>query len=75
MQKQAVANGVLISRVKNVPEKNSARVVWKHEAAFKACISIGHTKKETEKAAAVVKAAVSKVVTRVKKENASRFLS
>ncbi|KAI5841875.1 pyridoxal phosphate-dependent transferase [Morchella snyderi] len=72
---EAVANGVLISRVKNIPGQNSTRVVWKHDAAFKACISIGHTKKETEKAAAVVKAAVSKVVTRVKKENASKFLS
>lgn len=72
---EAIANGVLITRTKHVPEPNRARAVWQHEPAFKVCMSIGHTKKETEKAAAVVKAAVAKVVVRVKKESSSRFLS
>lgn len=37
------------------------------------CVTIGHSKKEVEKAGGVVRQAVGKVVGRLKKEN--RFLS
>lgn len=74
---KAIANGVLISRVKTVPEPQGNGHVkpfgWQSEAAFKVCVTIGHSRKEVEKAGSVVRQAVGKVVGRLKKEN--RFLS
>lgn len=72
MSVKAIANGVLISRVKTVPEPqgngHSKPFGWQSEAAFKACVTIGHTKKEAEKAGSVVRQAVGKVVGRLRKD-------
>lgn len=68
---------MLVSRVKTVPEPpangHSKPFGWQNEAAFKVCVTIGHSKKEVEKAGGVVRQAVGKVVGRLKKE--MRYLS
>ena len=65
---QALANGVMISRVKRVSETHGTKPFgWQGLPSFKACISIGHTKKEVEKTASVVRQAVGKVLARLKR--------
>jgi serine palmitoyltransferase len=66
---KALVNGVMISRVKSVPETHGGKPFgcWQNIPAFKACITIGHTKKEVEKIGSVVRQAVGKVVSRLKK--------
>ncbi|KAK9328592.1 pyridoxal phosphate-dependent transferase [Lipomyces starkeyi] len=60
---ECIANGVLISRNKVVQSQE----VFPVESTLKIMITTGLTKRETEKAAAVVKAAVSKVMSKVPK--------
>jgi len=58
----------MISRVKHVRETQGTKPFgWQCVPSFKACITIGHTKKEVEKAGSVVRQAVGKVMARLKK--------
>ncbi|KAK9323778.1 pyridoxal phosphate-dependent transferase [Lipomyces orientalis] len=60
---ECIANGVLITRSKVVPSQE----IFPVESTLKIMITTGLTKRETEKAAAVVKAAISKVMSKVPK--------
>jgi serine palmitoyltransferase len=65
---EALANSVMISRVKHIYETQGTKPFgWRCVPSFKACITIGHTKKEVEKAGSVVRQAVGKVMARLKK--------
>ncbi|KAL7275829.1 serine palmitoyltransferase component [Rhizina undulata] len=65
---EALANGVLVSRVKTITDAPGTKPFgWHGEPAFKVCITIGHTMKETEKIGSTVRQAVGKVLGRLKK--------
>jgi hypothetical protein len=64
---KALANGVLITRLKTMPPPPSATAKeqgWQLQPALKICITTGLSKKETEKAGIVIRHAITKVMTR-----------
>ncbi|KAK9457026.1 pyridoxal phosphate-dependent transferase [Dipodascopsis uninucleata] len=60
---ECVNNGVLITRHKVIP----SQTVFPTTPSLKICITTGLTKRETEKCAAVVKAGISKIISKVPK--------
>jgi len=66
---ECVANGVLITRLKNIPAALGAgpsNQGWQTQPTLKVCITTGLSKKETEKAGIVIRHAITKIVTRKK---------
>jgi len=64
---EALANGVLISRLKRLsPSVNSTpnQQGWQQQPALKVCITTGLSKGETEKAGVVIRHAITKVLTK-----------
>ena len=62
---ECVQGGVLISRCKRVKDGSEG---WQYgDGLCMMCVSVGHTKKDVEAAAGVVRKAVGKVLSRVKK--------
>ena len=64
---QALANGVLITRLKSMPVaagSNGKDGDWKLQPALKVCITTGLSKKEIEKAGVTIRHAITKVLTR-----------
>ena len=62
---ECLANGVMITRVKSMPRGIHAtqkEVGWELQPALKVCVTGGLTRKEVERAAVVVRHAVTKVV-------------
>ncbi|KAJ9647133.1 serine palmitoyltransferase component [Coniosporium tulheliwenetii] len=66
---EALANGVLITRLKSMPAPLGAGPrdqPWQPQPALKVCVTAGLSKRETEKAGVVIRHAVTKVMTRRK---------
>ncbi|KAF2001008.1 PLP-dependent transferase [Amniculicola lignicola CBS 123094] len=66
---ECLANGVLISRLKNMPTiigANPRDQEWQPTPALKVCVTSGLTKKETEKAGITIRHAVTKIISRRK---------
>ncbi|KAF2466782.1 PLP-dependent transferase [Lindgomyces ingoldianus] len=66
---ECVANGVLITRLKNMPlalGTNPRDQGWQPQPALKVCVTSGLTKKETEKAGIIIRHAITKIITRRK---------
>ncbi len=66
---QALANGVLITRLKRMPVALGAGLRdqgWQPQPALKLCVTIGLSKKEIEKAGVVIRHAITKIVTKRK---------
>jgi serine palmitoyltransferase len=66
---QCLANGVLITRLKAFPlglGVNPRDAGWQPQPSLKVCVTSGLTRKETEKAATVIRHAVTKIVSRRK---------
>ncbi|PSS07088.1 hypothetical protein M430DRAFT_110845 [Amorphotheca resinae ATCC 22711] len=64
---EALANGVLITRLKSMPvapSSNGKDDEWKLQPALKVCITTGLSKKEIEKAGVTIRHAITKVLTR-----------
>ncbi|KAI9670230.1 MAG: serine palmitoyltransferase component [Alyxoria varia] len=64
---EALANGVLITRLKQMPSALGVPLKdqgWQASAALKVCITIGLTRKEIEKAGTVIRHAVTKIVSK-----------
>jgi hypothetical protein len=62
---QALANGVLITRLKSLPRPPGAGSKGNHEVtqpALKVCLTTGLSKKEVEKAGITIRHAITKVV-------------
>jgi 7-keto-8-aminopelargonate synthetase-like enzyme len=62
---KALANGVLITRLKSLPRPAGASSTGNHETmqpALKVCLTTGLTKKEVEKAGITIRHAITKVV-------------
>jgi hypothetical protein len=62
---QALANGVLITRLKSLPRPPGASSKGNHEVtqpALKVCLTTGLSKKEVEKAGITIRHAITKVV-------------
>jgi serine palmitoyltransferase len=62
---KALANGVMITRLKSVPSPASASSKGNIEAtqpALKVCLTTGLSKKEVEKAGITIRHAITKVV-------------
>lgn len=66
--KQALANGVLITRLKTLPIASSQSpkeaAEWTVRPALKVCVTMGLSKKDIEKAGVTIRHAVTKVMTR-----------
>lgn len=67
---QCLANNVLITRLKVAPPTLGASArdtpEWQPRPAFKVLVTIGLTRKETERAGVVIRNAVAKVIARRK---------
>ncbi|EON66997.1 serine palmitoyltransferase [Coniosporium apollinis CBS 100218] len=66
---EALANGVLITRLKSMPAPLGAGPrdqPWQPQPALKVCVTAGLSKRETEKAGVVIRHAITKVMTRRK---------
>lgn len=64
---QALANGVLITRLKSRPIMDDIGIrdkTWILQPALKVCVTSGLSKKETEKAGTTIRHAITKVMTR-----------
>lgn len=65
---EALSNGVLITRLKTMPDSNGSMAKdWQHlppQPALKICVTTGLTKKEVEKAGTIIRHAVTKVLTK-----------
>lgn len=64
---EALANGVMITRLKIRPLENAIRdkkSTWAAQPALKVCITTGLSKKDIEKAGTTIRHAVTKVMTR-----------
>lgn len=66
---EALANGVLVTRVKGMPAAQNAigsgkTVDWRARPALKVCLTVGLTRKEVEKAGTVIRHAITKVMSR-----------
>jgi len=64
---EALANGVLITRLKSMPVapgSNGKDEEWKLQPALKICVTTGLSKKEIEKAGITIRHAITKVLTR-----------
>lgn len=64
---EALANGVMITRLKTRPFQNAIRDKnsdWVAQPALKVCITTGLSKKDIEKAGTIIRHAVTKVMTR-----------
>ncbi|AEO68100.1 4161cc7a-3628-4130-8e58-3e9366751364 [Thermothielavioides terrestris] len=64
---EALANGVLITKLKCAPVSNHTSIkdgVWTVTPALKVCVSSGLSKKDVEKAGVTIRHAVTKVMTR-----------
>lgn len=68
---ESLANGVLITRVKQMPVdqhaiNNGGRKVedWRAQPAIKVCLTVGLSRKEIEKAGTVIRHAITKVMSR-----------
>lgn len=65
IEKQCLANGVLVTRLKAFPiglGLNPRDAGWQPTPALKVCVTSGLTKKETEKAGTVIRHAVTKIM-------------
>lgn len=65
--KQALANGVLITRLRTAPVANSIGPKdgsWEALPALKVCITSGLSRKDVEKAGVTIRHAITKVMTR-----------
>ena len=72
---QALANGVLITRLKSMPaapNSTSKEQEWQLQPALKVCVTTGLSKKEIEKAGVTIRHAITKVLT--KKTNSKLML-
>ncbi|KAF2459575.1 pyridoxal phosphate-dependent transferase, partial [Lineolata rhizophorae] len=66
---ECLANGVLITRLKNMPAplgQGPRDRTWQPQPALKVCVTTGLSKKEVEKAGIIIRHAITKVVTRKK---------
>lgn len=66
---EALANGVMITRLKAMPETQAANpkdYQWQPQPALKVCVTTGLSKKETEKAGIVIRHAITKMITKRK---------
>jgi len=66
---QCLANNVLITRLKPLPQTQGASVKevgWQPEPALKVCLTTGLTKKEIEKAGTIIRHSVTKIMTKRK---------
>lgn len=66
---EALANGVLVTRLKAMPAALGVAAKdqgWQLQPALKVCVTIGLSKKETEKAGVIIRHAITKVVTKKK---------
>ena len=67
MMGQALTNGVMITRLKISPFSHSIGPgdgTWVVRPALKVCVTSGLSRKETEKAGATIRHAITKVMTR-----------
>ncbi|MCJ1224127.1 serine palmitoyltransferase component [Toensbergia leucococca] len=66
---EALANGVLITRLKSMPRAINATakdIGWEPQPALRVCVTMGLSRKEIERAGIVIRHAVTKVVNRRK---------
>ncbi|KAI9670086.1 MAG: serine palmitoyltransferase component [Trizodia sp. TS-e1964] len=64
---EALANGVLITRLKRMPNATSAKEIgWQVTPALKVCITTGLSRKEIEKAGITIRHAITKIVSKRK---------
>lgn len=66
---KTLANGVLITRLHSMPRAINATpkdIGWELQPALKVCITSGLTKKETERAGAIIRHAITKIVNKRK---------
>ncbi|KAI9822336.1 MAG: serine palmitoyltransferase component [Pycnora praestabilis] len=66
---ETLTNGVLITRLKSMPRAlNTApkHVGWELQPALKVCITVGLSRKETEKAGVTIRHAITKVINKRK---------
>jgi len=66
---QAIANGVMITRMKAMPAALGVAtkdIGWQPQPALKVCVTVGLSKKDTEKAGVTIRHAITKVMTRKK---------
>ncbi|KAL8939896.1 MAG: hypothetical protein Q9211_002539 [Gyalolechia sp. 1 TL-2023] len=65
MVDEALANGVMMTRLKSVPRAmhvTAKEIGWELQPALKVCITIGLTRKETERTGTVIRHAITKVM-------------
>jgi len=66
---QTIANGVMITRMKAMPAALGVAnkdIGWQPQPALKVCVTVGLSKKETEKAGVLIRHAITKIMTRKK---------
>jgi serine palmitoyltransferase len=66
---QTLANGVLITRLKAMPQPlgvSPKEYGWQAQPALKVCVTTGLTRKEIEKAGIIIRHAITKIVTKKK---------
>jgi serine palmitoyltransferase len=66
---EVLANGVLITRLKSMPQilgASARELQWNPKPALKVCVTTGLSKKETEKAGIVIRHAITKIMSRRK---------
>lgn len=66
-KRQALANGVLITKLKTMPLLTNTGVkngAWQPRPALKVCVTSGLSKKDMEKAGTTIRHAITKVMTR-----------
>lgn len=69
---QCLSNGVLITRLKAMPEvlgSTPREHGWQPQPALKVCVTNGLTKKETEKAGVIIRHVVTKIMTKKKRDS------
>ncbi|KAL1953466.1 hypothetical protein VTO42DRAFT_2780 [Malbranchea cinnamomea] len=59
---ECLANGVLITRVKSVPDDSMPKQLQPPPPALKICLTIGLTRKEVEKTGTIIRHAITKVM-------------
>lgn len=66
---QAIASGVMITRMKAMPAALGVAtkdIGWQPQPALKVCVTVGLSKKDTEKAGVIIRHAITKIMTRKK---------
>lgn len=65
---QVLAQGVLITRAKNLPAgvgaTGSKQEIYVPQPALKVCLTVGLSRKEVEKAGIIIRHAITKILTR-----------